>query len=146
MTSFCAEFQHGQHLSSREGKKEVTKGKEGKESGQSSGQSSPEGKLLQDLKYGWAHSDIHTTSHPFQKAFTQRVGIEATEVFKGGSLGHGTTVPGHYDIDLVLYSRSKQVCEMASATINNLHLSYFEKGPKLHGHLSSQEVSGPSYL
>lgn len=52
VTSFCAEFQHGQHLSSREGKKEVTKGKEGKESGQSSGQSSPEGKLLQDLKYG----------------------------------------------------------------------------------------------
>ena len=43
-----------------------------------------------------------------QKAFVQRVGIEATEVFKGGSLGHGTTVPGHYDIDLVLYSRSKQ--------------------------------------
>ena len=30
-----------------------------------------------------------------------------TEVFKGGSMGHGTTVPGKFDIDLVLYSRSK---------------------------------------
>ena len=65
VTSFCTEFQHGQHLSSWEGKKEVTKGKEGKESGQSGGQSSAEGKLLQDI--GWAHSDIHTTSHLSRK-------------------------------------------------------------------------------
>lgn len=28
-------------------------------------------------------------------------------MFKGGSLGHGTAVPGKFDIDLVLYSRSK---------------------------------------
>ena len=26
------------------------------------------------------------------------------EICEGGSLGHGTVVPGHYDIDLVLYS------------------------------------------
>ena len=26
------------------------------------------------------------------------------EIWKGGSLGHGTVVPGHYDIDLVLFS------------------------------------------
>ena len=41
---------------------------------------------------------------------------------------------------------SKSVRWQLPCTINNLHLSYFEKGPKLHGHLSSQEVSGPSYL
>ncbi|CAI8023927.1 2'-5'-oligoadenylate synthase 1A [Geodia barretti] len=28
-----------------------------------------------------------------------------SEIVKAGSLGHGTVVPGHYDIDLVLYSR-----------------------------------------
>ena len=28
-----------------------------------------------------------------------------SDVIKGGSLGHGTVVPGHYDIDLVIYSR-----------------------------------------
>ena len=33
----------------------------------------------------------------------------ANEVVRGGSLGHGITVPGHFDIDLVLYSRSKFV-------------------------------------
>ena len=42
-----------------------------------------------------------------QEDFWKEVGIEVTEVFKGGSMGHGTTVPGHFDIDLVLYSRSK---------------------------------------
>ena len=40
-----------------------------------------------------------------------------TEVFKGGSMGHGTTVPGKFDIDLVLYSRSK-----------NLQLPYLSQG------------------
>ena len=29
------------------------------------------------------------------------------EVIKGGSLGHGTVVPGHFDTDLVLYSQSE---------------------------------------
>ena len=79
-----------------------------------------------DIEYDWAHSDIHA-DHPlsFQRAFAQRVGIEATEVFKGGSLGHGTHVPGHYDIDLVLYSRSKQVCEMTTAT--SVCCCYYEK-------------------
>lgn len=51
--SFRGEFQHGEHPWNWEEKKEVTKGKKGKESGQSGGQSSPEGKLLQDIiKYG----------------------------------------------------------------------------------------------
>ena len=30
-----------------------------------------------------------------------------SEVIKAGSLGDGTAVPGDYDIDLVVYSRSK---------------------------------------
>ena len=30
--------------------------------------------------------------------------FKVNEIWKGGSLGHGTVVPGHYDIDLVLYS------------------------------------------
>lgn len=28
-----------------------------------------------------------------------------SEIVEGGSMGHGTTVPGEYDIDLVIYSR-----------------------------------------
>ena len=42
-----------------------------------------------------------------QDKFGWKVGIEVTEVFEGGSLGHGTTVEDHFDIDLVLYSRSE---------------------------------------
>ncbi len=29
------------------------------------------------------------------------------EVIKAGSLGHGTAVPGDFDLDLVIYSQSK---------------------------------------
>ena len=35
---------------------------------------------------------------------------------KGGSLGHGTAVPGDYDLDLVLYSRSNNEQSMACIT------------------------------
>ena len=38
----------------------------------------------------------------FQQKFDK---FNISEVIKGGSLGHGTAVPGHYDIDLVIYSR-----------------------------------------
>ena len=30
------------------------------------------------------------------------------KVIKAGSLGHGTAVPGHYDLDVVLYSNSEE--------------------------------------
>lgn len=33
--------------------------------------------------------------------------FKVNEVIKGGSLGHGTVVPGHFDVDLVLYSESE---------------------------------------
>ena len=42
-----------------------------------------------------------------QDSFQQSVGIKASEIFVGGSLGQGTIVHEHYDIDLVLYSTSK---------------------------------------
>lgn len=32
-------------------------------------------------------------------------GFNISEIVKGGSMGHGTAIPGHFDIDLVLYSR-----------------------------------------
>ena len=41
-----------------------------------------------------------------QDEFKEEIGIAVSEVFKGGSLGHGTQVPQNYDIDLVLYSES----------------------------------------
>ena len=49
-----------------------------------------------------------------------------TEVFKGGSLGHGTAVEHHFDIDLVLYSRSKPptVINTLSLMLSDLPLMY----------------------
>ena len=37
--------------------------------------------------------------------FKEDVGFCPSSVFKGGSMGQGTAVPHHYDIDLVLYSK-----------------------------------------
>ena len=48
---------------------------------------------------------MKTLQHEFKK----EVGIAVSEVFIGGSLGHGTQVPQKYDIDLVLYSQSAQL-------------------------------------
>ncbi len=36
--------------------------------------------------------------------------IRVSEIVKAGSMGHGTIVPGSFDIDLVLYSQGKQIC------------------------------------
>ena len=36
---------------------------------------------------------------------TRFKGFNISEIIKAGSLGHGTAVPGHYNIDLVIYSR-----------------------------------------
>ena len=40
----------------------------------------------------------------FQENFE---GFNISEIIKAGSMGHGTAVPGHFDIDLVIYSRGK---------------------------------------
>ena len=34
-------------------------------------------------------------------------GFNVSEILEAGSLGDGTVVHGHYDIDLVVYSRGK---------------------------------------
>lgn len=44
-------------------------------------------------------------SFPFLMQTQHNVSFNVSEIVKGGSLGHGTAVPGHYDIDLVIYSR-----------------------------------------
>ena len=36
-----------------------------------------------------------------------RVRFKVNEIVKVGSLGHGTSVPGHFDIDLIIYSGGK---------------------------------------
>ena len=33
-------------------------------------------------------------------------GMILSEIIKAGSMGHGTAVPGHYDLDIVVYSES----------------------------------------
>ena len=43
-----------------------------------------------------------------QETFQKTV-VKTTEVFEGGSLAQGTAVSGYYDIDLVLFSESKNM-------------------------------------
>lgn len=62
--------------------------------------------ILKHEAYVMTHVCIAILYHK-QAEFHRKVGIEVTEVFKGGSLGHGTAVEHHFDIDLVLYSRSE---------------------------------------
>jgi hypothetical protein len=40
----------------------------------------------------------------FQENFE---GFNISDIIEAGSMGHGTAVPGHFDIDLVIYSRGK---------------------------------------
>ena len=35
--------------------------------------------------------------------------IAISEVFKGGSLGKGTTVPREFDVDLIIFSRCEAI-------------------------------------
>lgn len=75
--------------------------------------------------------------------FKSHVGIEVTEVFKGGSMGQGTTVPGHYDIDLVLYSRS---LDIATVVKNDGYGDYLEKiNDYLSRHLQSLKYRFSSF-
>ena len=43
----------------------------------------------------------------FQQNLQRSVGIGVNEIIKAGSLGHGTTVPGDFDLDLVIYSQGE---------------------------------------
>ena len=47
-----------------------------------------------------------------QEAFKKEVGIKASEIFVGGSLGQGTINYEHFDIDLVIYSISKRLFDV----------------------------------
>ena len=42
--------------------------------------------------------------------------IAISEVFKGGSMGKGTTVPGEFDVDLIIFSRCKAMSHNRSIT------------------------------
>ena len=41
-------------------------------------------------------------------------GFNIAEIVQSGSLGHGTAIPGKYDIDLVIYSRGMQLLQINS--------------------------------
>ena len=53
----------------------------------------------------YSHGQDNTERQRFGGAISQ---IAISEVFKGGSLGKGTTVPGDFDVDLIIFSR----CEL----------------------------------
>jgi hypothetical protein len=47
--------------------------------------------------------------------------MNVSEIVKGGSLGHGTAVPGKFDLDLVLYSRG-EYSHMCASYVNTILL------------------------
>ena len=51
-----------------------------------------------------ANNILEVSSFCFQENFE---GFNISEIIKAGSMGHGTAVPGHFDIDLVIYSRGE---------------------------------------
>ena len=59
------------------------------------------------VKYIEACAHVPSRIMPIQVTFLQTnfEGFNISEVIKAGSLGDGTAVPGHYDLDLVIYSR-----------------------------------------
>ena len=59
------------------------------------------------VKYIEVCAHIPSCIMPIQVIFLQINfrGFNISEVIEAGSLGDGTAVPGHYDIDLVIYSR-----------------------------------------
>lgn len=55
--------------------------------------------------YTWTYRIVITISYLEPCMQTDFEGFNISEIVKAGSLGHGTAVQGHYDIDLVIYSR-----------------------------------------
>ena len=63
---------------------------------------------------------------PIQVIFLQTNfrGFNISEVIEAGSLGDGTAVPGHYDLDLVIYSHgnnqynSHMICRLTPELLN----------------------------
>ena len=51
-----------------------------------------------------------------------------TEVLKGGSLGHGTTVPGEFDVDLVLLSEGRYSRAISDESYSRAGLWWVLKG------------------
>ena len=56
-----------------------------------------------------SYHKLMTINTYLQQHFKHHTGFDATEIIKAGSLGHGTVVPGEFDIDLVLYSRGTYI-------------------------------------
>jgi hypothetical protein len=55
-----------------------------------------------DFNLDKAKGAVHQIVTRLETRFTN---FNISEIIKSGSMGHGTVVPDHYDIDLVLYSR-----------------------------------------
>ena len=43
-----------------------------------------------------------------QEKLQAKCGIKVNEVLQGGALGLGTTLPGRFDVDLIIYSEGTQ--------------------------------------
>ena len=47
-----------------------------------------------------------------QIEFQTQYNFNISEIITAGSLGHGTAIPGNFDLDLVLYSRGNDINRM----------------------------------
>ena len=52
--------------------------------------------------------------------------IAISEVFKGGSMGKGTTVPGEFDVDLIIFSRCEAMSHNNRSITDFLHSTALE--------------------
>ena len=82
--------------------------------------------------------------------------LTVNEVIKAGSLGHGTAVPGHCDIDIVIYSDSKGVLDpLALKSLygaytgvdpqETRHNGFFRWFRAVENHLGEKELSWKDY-
>ena len=65
--------------------------------------------------------NTHTRAHthtPMHAHKQDNQPISIGEVIKGGSLGHGTAVPGDFDLDIVIYSPGKILQDMLHTPID----------------------------
>ena len=56
------------------------------------------------------------TFYTLQNELEKSTGINPVEVIKGGSLGHGTAVPGDFDLDLIVYTNCKEAIYTSTRT------------------------------
>eukprot|EP00731_Ephydatia_muelleri_P000640 Em0001g640a len=79
------------------------------------------------VTHGEAKEVVHELVLLLQNELEKSTGINPVEVIKGGSLGHGTAVPGDFDLDLIVYTNSIGKDNLRLGTTMEMWTSKLEK-------------------